>query len=143
MKVNKIFIVFIAIFLVLIGVGSNVIKNKENKIVVEKQVNGTDEYELYSEIMSSKEVQNARDILSSIKWENATVNMVRNADYVFHFEDTREKQKTNGLIYALWISPDKDKIELVIDSEVKYVQLDKEKSEKLFKIITGKNLSET
>ncbi|EHI99620.1 hypothetical protein CDLVIII_3034 [Clostridium sp. DL-VIII] len=143
MKDNKIFIVFIAIFLVLIGVSSNVIKNKENKIVVEKRVNGTDEYEFYSEIMSSKEVQNARDILSSIKWENATVNMVRNADYVFHFEDTREKQKPNGLIYALWISPDKDKIELVIDSEVKYVQLDKEKSEKLFKIITGKNLSET
>ncbi|MDP4145369.1 MAG: hypothetical protein Q8936_12945 [Bacillota bacterium] len=143
MKVNKIFIFFMSMFLVLMVGCSNGIKNEGNKIVVEKQINSSDKYELYNEVKDSKEVQNAKNILNSIKWQNAKVNMVRRADYTFHFEDTNGKQKSNGIIYALWISPDKDKIELVIDSEGKYVQLDKEKSEKLFKIIIGKDLSET
>lgn len=118
------------------------IKNQGNKIVVEKQINGTAQYELYNEIKDSKEVQNVKDILNSIKWENAAVSMAHHADYTFHFEDTSKKQKSNGPSYSLWISPNKDKIELVIDGKVKYVQLDKEKSQKLFKIITGKSLSE-
>lgn len=140
MRTNKIFIVFIAMFLVLMVGCSNGIKNEGNKIVVEKQVNGTDKYELYNEIKDSKEVQNAKDILNSIKWENAKVSMAYPPKYKFHFEDTNSK--TSGAVYELWISPNKDKIELVIDGESKYVQLDKEKSENLFKIITGKNLSE-
>lgn len=140
MRTNKIFIVFIAMFLVLIVGCSNGINNEGNKIVVEKQVNGTDQYELFSEINDSKEVNNAKDILNSIKWENAEVSMTRPPEYKFHFEDTNSK--TSGAVYELWISPNKDKIELVIVGESKYAQLDKEKSEKLFKIITGKNLSE-
>lgn len=79
---------------------------------------------------------------SKFKWKNAAVSMVYHADYRFHFEDTSKKQKSNGASYSLWISPNKDKIELVIDGKVKYVQLNKEKSQKLFKIITGKSLSE-
>lgn len=140
LKVNKIFIVFISIFLVLIVGCSNGIKNAGDKIVVEKQINGEDKYELYNEIKDSKDVQNAKNILNSIKWENAAVSMVHPPEYKFHFEDTNSK--TSGASYELWISPNKDKIELVIDGKVKYVQLDKEKSEKLFKIITGKNLGE-
>jgi hypothetical protein len=112
------------------------IKNEENKIVVEKQVNGTNKYELYNEIKDSKEVQNAKDILNSIKWENAKVSMAYPPEYKFHFQHTNSK--ISGVIYELWISANKDKIELVIDGESKYVQLDKEKSEKLFKIITGR-----
>jgi len=130
-----------AIFLVLLLIAgcSNSVKNEGNKIVVEKQVNGTDKYELYNEIKDSKEVQNAKDILNSIKWEDAKVNMVHPPEYKFHFEDTNSK--TSGAVYELWISPNKDKIELVIDSESKYVQLSKAKSEELFKLITGENLS--
>jgi hypothetical protein len=129
-----------AMFLVLMVGCSNGIKNEGNKVVVEKQVDGTDKYKLYNEIKDSKEVQNAKDILNSIKWENAKVNMAHPPEYKFHFEDTNSK--TSGAVYQLWISPNKDKIELVIDGESKYVQLSKEKSEELFKIITGKNLSE-
>lgn len=118
---------------------SNSLKIEGNKIVVEKQDNETGKYELYYEIKDSKEVQNAKDILNSIKWENAAVSMAHPPEYKFHFEDTNSK--TRGAVYRLWISPNKDKIELVIDSETKYVQLSKEKSEELFKLITGKKLS--
>ena len=140
MRNNKIFIVLIAMFLLLIVGCSNGVKNEENKIVVEKQVNGTDKYELYIEIKDSKQTQNAKDILNNIKWQNAKVSMAHPPEYKFYFEDTNSK--TSGAVYELWIGPNKDRIEIVIDNESKYAQLDKEKSEKLFKIITGKNLSE-
>lgn len=132
------------LLVIITGCSSNT-KNQEdkiqgNKVVVEKQVNGENNYELYSEIKDSKEVQNIKNMLNSIKWKNAKVDMVHPAEYKFHFEDTNSK--TSGADCELWISPNKDKIELVINSESKYIQLDKEKSEKLFKLITGKSLSE-
>lgn len=140
MRINKIFTVCIAIFLVLLVGCSNGINNGGNKIVIEKQVNEAEKYEIYNIIKEDKDVQNVKDILKSIKWKNAQVDMVQPPEYKFHFENTGSK--TSGAVYELWISPNKDKIELVIDNESKYVQLDKEKSEKLFRIITGIKLSE-
>jgi len=134
----------ISIFLVLMVGCTNHIKNEGNKIVVEKRVGEADKYENYNEIKDSKEVQNIKGILNNIDWGNAKVkvSMVSPPHYKFHFEDTTEKQELNGLIYDLWISPDKGRIELVIDSESKYLHLDKKKSAELFKLITGKNLDE-
>lgn len=147
MKTNKIFICLISIFLVLtVGCTNgtknerNRIKNEGNKIIVEKRVGEADKYEYYNEIEDSKEVQNAKDILNTISWENAKVSMAYPPHYKFHFEDTNSK--SSGVIYELWISPDKGKIELVVDSADKYVHLNKEVSGKLFKIITGKELDD-
>jgi hypothetical protein len=121
---------------------SNGIKNEDNKIVVEKQIGETYKYEYYNEIKNIKEVQKLKDILNSISWENAEVDMAYPPHYKFNFENTNEENKTNEITYRLWISPNKDKVELIIDSESKYVQLNKEKSAELFKIITGKKLNE-
>jgi hypothetical protein len=46
------------------------------------------------------------------------------------------------LLYELWISPNNEQVELVIDIESKYVQLNKNKSAELFEILTGKKLSD-
>lgn len=143
MKINKILSIFILLSLAIMIGCSNDIKNNENKIVVKKQVNKTDKYEFYKEIEDSERIKNINEILNDINWENAMVNMVRPADYLFHFKNTKEIEKSNELIYALWISPSNEKIELLIDSEVKYAQLDKEKSEELFELLTEKNLSDT
>ena len=121
---------------------TNGIKNEGNKIVVEKGVGGADKYENYNEIKDNKKVQNIKDILNSISYENSQVSMAYPPHYKFHFEDTAEKQESNGLIYDLWIGPDKGRIELVIEGESKYIHLDKAKSAELFKLITGKNLNE-
>jgi hypothetical protein len=145
LKTNKIFIVFISIFLVLIVGCTNGIKNEGNKIVVEKRVSKvseSDKYEYYNEVKDNNEVQNIKDILNSISWENVKVDMVSPPHYKFQFEDTTEKQESNGLIYDIWISPDEGRIEIVIDSKSKYVHLDKAKSAELFKLITGKKLDE-
>lgn len=138
MKLSEILIGFIAIILVLTVGCSYGFKNKENKIVFEQLVGET----AHGEIKDSKEVQKVKDILDNICWENAKVNMSHPPEYTFYFEDTKEKQKTTDVIYDLWISPNRDKVELVIESQSKYVQLDKEKSAELFKIIMGKSLSE-
>ncbi|MBL4934467.1 hypothetical protein JK636_01695 [Clostridium sp. YIM B02515] len=142
MKINKIIIVFIAIFLILlVGYLIN-IENDGDKIVVEKQVIGSDKYKLYYEITDSKEVKDVKTILKRINWENAKVSMAYPPQYKFHFEHIGEDQKAKELIYELWISPNKDKIELVIDNEGKYIQLSKKDSEELFKIITCKSLGD-
>ena len=145
MKINKIFIVLLSIFLVLIVGCANGIKNEGNKIVVEKRVGESDKYEYYNEVKDNKEVQNIKDILDSIDWGNAKVKVSLSSpppDYKFHFEYTTEKQESNGLIHDLWISPDKGTIELVINSESKYIHMDKAKSAELYKLITGKNLDD-
>lgn len=140
MKTNKIFIVFISIFLVLTVGCTNGIKNEGNKIIVEKRVGEADKYEHYNEIKDNKEVQKAKDILASISWKNAEVSMVQPPHYKFHFENINGN--ASGVVYELWISPDKGRIELVIDSASKYVHLNKEVSAELFKIIIGKELDD-
>jgi hypothetical protein len=142
LKTNKILIVFISIFLILTVGCTDGIKNEVNKIVVEKRVGELDKYEYYNEVKDSKEVEEIKNILNNIGWRNAKVDMAYPPHYKFYFEDTTGKQESNELIYDLWISPDKGRIELVIDSESKYVHLDKEKSAELFKLIIGKNLDE-
>jgi hypothetical protein len=92
--------------------------------------------------MAILEVKNVKNILKRINWEAAKVSMMYPPQYKFHFEHNGRNQKSKKLIYELWISPNKDKIELVIDSEGKYIQLDKKDSEELFKIITCKNLGD-
>ena len=142
LKTNKIFIVFMAVFLVLIVGCSNGINNQGNKIVVEKRVGDANKYEHLNEISDIEEVQKVKGILDKIRWENAAASMAYPPHYKFQFEDTNKVQKSNGLIYDLWISPNKDKVELVIEGESKYVQLNNEKSAELFEIIIGKNLAD-
>ena len=83
-----------------------------------------------------------KDILDDIDWENAKVNMARPADYRFIFQFINPEIKAKAVLYELWVSPNKDKVELVINAESKYVQLDTAKSAELFEILTGGKLSE-
>ena len=60
-------------------------------------------------------------------------------EYKFYLVDS--KDIINSQVYGLWVSPNRDKIELVIDSEGKYIQLNEENSENLSKIIIGTSLN--
>jgi hypothetical protein len=108
---------------------SNEIKNEGNKIVVEK----------LNEISDSKEVQKVKNILDSIRWENVAVSMAYPPHYKFYFEDFNEE--SSGFMYDLWISPNKDKVELVTENESKYIQLNEQNPSELFEIITDKKLN--
>jgi hypothetical protein len=68
--------------------------------------------------------------------------MVRRSDYRFAFQFKNPNIEAKAVLYELWISPNSEQLELVIDIESKYVQLNKNKSSELFEILTGKKLSD-
>lgn len=77
-------------------------------------------------------------MLDNIDWENVKVDMAHPADYQFAFPNPEAKV----VLYELWISPNKDKVELVIDAESRYIQLDKKGRQTFLKILTGEKLSD-
>lgn len=121
---------------------SNVIGDGEQRIEVQMYTGNENNYENFKEVNNKQEVRQVKDIVADIDWENAQVSMVRPADYRFRFSYKNPNVDAKAVLYELWISPNKDKVELVIDAESKYVQLDKKKSAVLYELITGEKLSD-
>lgn len=141
MKYFKYLIVFLGIFSFFITGCSN-IQNEDQKIKVQKRFDIENNYKDFKEITKDEEVQKVKKILDKADWENAKVDMVRHADYRFAFQFKNPNIEAKTVLYELWISPNNEQVELVIDIESKYVQLNKNKSAELFEILTGKNLSD-
>ncbi|WP_173915307.1 hypothetical protein [Halobacillus sp. Marseille-Q1614] len=111
---------------------SNDIENKGNEIIVQERIGETDQYIDLRKIDTVDQVDQVRDEIKDMKWENAVVSMNQPADFRFYFH---EESKVSGLTYELWIGPSLETIELVYEN--KYVQLNEEKSSKLFEILIG------
>ncbi|MFJ7976759.1 hypothetical protein ACIQZI_13835 [Peribacillus sp. NPDC096379] len=139
---KKILFVFFGIISIFIVGCSNALENEEQSIKVQKLIGDEYNYEDFKEIINSEQVIKAKEVLNDIDWENAKVEMERPSDYRFGFQYKNPDIEAKAVLYELWISPNKDKVELVIDAESKYAQLDKNKSAILFEIITGENLSD-
>ncbi|WP_102349047.1 hypothetical protein [Bacillus sp. Marseille-P3661] len=141
---NKIryLIAFIGIISIFVAGCSNAIENAEQNIEVQKRIVDDFKYKDTKEITNNEQVQKAKEILDEIDWENAKVNMVRPADYRFVFQFENPELEAKAVLYELWISPNKDKVEIVIDTQSKYIQLNKIKSAQLFEILTGGKLSD-
>lgn len=142
LKNFKYLTVFIGIISILLVGCSSEIETEEQYIAIQKRVGDENKYEDFKEITDNEQVQKVKDILNDIDWENAKVNMVHPADYRFIFQFKNPKIEAKAVLYELWVSPNKDKVELVIDAEIKYVQLNTSKSAELFEILTGGKLSE-
>lgn len=140
MKKIKYFIALFGIVSIFLVGCSNVIENEEQYIKVQNRIGEENKYEDFKEITGTEQVKKVKSILNDIDWENAKVNMAYPADYrfIFQFKNSEEK----AVSYELWISPSKDKVELVIDAESKYIQLDTDTSAELFKIFVGEELSD-
>lgn len=136
-KMMKYLIVFIAIFSIFISGCSNEIAPEESKIVVQKRIGQEDQYELFKEVTDNNIVQEATDLLEHASWEEGVVLMTRPPDYTFQFEISNQPENSN---YDLWISPDHDQVELVIEDQEKYIQLDRVDSVELYEFITGSKL---
>lgn len=116
--------------------------SKEKTITVEKRVGNEDKHGYFREITDVKQISKAINVLEKANWENAEVNMAYPPHYKFRFEHMEKETELDSVVYALWISPKKDKIELVMQGKGKYIQLNKSKSAELFEIITGEKLSD-
>jgi hypothetical protein len=140
MKYQKVFFILIAMFLFITTGCLGGIENEEQKIEVQKRNRDENNYQDFKEIINSKDVQKVRDILDKAYWENAVVNMSSSADYRFIFQFKNPEIEVKAVGYEVWISPNKDKLEIV-KAENQYTQLAEENSKLLFEILTGDKLS--
>lgn len=103
-----------------------------------KRYQEKNQYKHTVDMNDNKQVEQIKAILNNIEWENAKVEMLTPPDYKF-------KLKTNNevIVYDLWISPTKDKIELIIPYDSKYAEVDQKTSAELFEMLTGNKLSDT
>lgn len=140
MKNLKYFITFIGIISIFIA-GCTKIGDEEQYIDVQKRI-GDVQYEDFKQITNNKQVKKVREILDEIDWVKAKVEMVRPPDYRFMFQYKDPEIEAKSAFYELWVSPNKDKVEIVLNAESKYMQLENNKSAELFEILTGEKLSD-
>ncbi|MED3572783.1 hypothetical protein [Cytobacillus praedii] len=142
MKLQKLIIVWVAMLLFFVTGCANGIGNEAQKIEVQKRISDENQFADYKEITNSEQVEGVKKILDNADWENAKVYMVHPSDYRFVFQYKNPEIEAKAVLYELWISPNKDKVELVKDALSKYSQLNEEDSAILFEILTGKKLSD-
>ncbi|EOO77509.1 hypothetical protein AT257_14100 [Bacillus cereus] len=131
-------IVFMCIFIVT-GC-SNILGNEEQRIEVQKRV-GDDNYEDLKVVTDNNQVLQVKKILNDIHFENKKVEMSRSADYHFVFQFKNPKIEAKAVLYQIWISPNKDKVE-VMAGDNRYAQLEGKNAATLFEIVTGEKLVE-
>lgn len=141
MKTKRLNFVLIALIFFVITGCLNRIENEEHKIIVQKRVGEENTYEDFKEVTDDAMVKKAKQILNDVDWKKAKVDMVRPADYRFGFQFKNPEIEAKAVLYELWISPNKDKVELVIHAESKYTQLNTKDSAVLFEVITGEDLT--
>ncbi|HFJ9452528.1 hypothetical protein [Bacillus tropicus] len=139
MKDRNLSVVFITIVIFIVTGCSNIIGNEDQTIKVQKRVNDT--YEDLKVVTDNKQVRQVKKILNDAHFENKKVEMSRPADYHFIFQFKNPKIEAKAVLYQIWISPNKDKIEIIAGNS-QYVRLEGENAATLFQIVTGEKLVE-
>ncbi|WP_226681966.1 hypothetical protein [Sutcliffiella horikoshii] len=141
MKINK----YLLVFMILISIGtagcSSGVKGVTaggHTIEVQERIGDEDNYEIFKVITDEEQVKKGKELLDDLDWEDAKVSMVRPADFRFSFPNPEAK----AILYELWIGPNKDSVELVINAESKYIKMEKNKSAELYDLLTGEKLSD-
>lgn len=139
MKFTKYFLLLFALILLVMTGCSIGIENEKQNIKVQKCIGNKNNYEDFNEITNNGQVRKVKKILDKADWENVKVDMTRPADYRFIFQFKNPKIEAKAVLYKLWISPNKDKVEVVRGGR-EYVQLSNEDSSSLFEILIGEKL---
>jgi len=97
--------------------------------VEERQSEG---YKIIKEVVKFDEIVTVVDIFKNAEWEeNIKVNMALPPEYRFSL---------GSINYAIWVTPNRDRLEIIAEGQSKYIKLPIKDSEILYKIITGKEL---
>lgn len=140
MRVRNLSLVFIGICILIITGCSNVVGNEEQRIEVQKNI-GDNEYEDFKVVTDNNEVMQVKKILKDTTFENKKVEMSRPPDYQFVFQFKNPKIEAKAVLYQIWVSPNKDKVE-IISGDNRYAQLEEKNAATLFRIVTGEKLTE-
>jgi hypothetical protein len=125
-----------SVFIVLILLSGCLNKN-EQLISVQKHVGDKNyQFAAYKEPIESNKALKAREILNNANWEESKLDLdkIRPPDYRFYFN--KHKKGTKIVVYLVWTSPDRDKLELRKDEGSKYLQLNRDDSELILEAIT-------
>ncbi|WP_339250320.1 hypothetical protein NSQ43_11490 [Sporosarcina sp. FSL W8-0480] len=97
--------------------------------VEERQSEG---YKSIKEVVKSHEIETVVEIIENAGWEeNIEVEMAFPPEYRFSL---------GSINYAIWVTPNRDRLEIIAEGQAKYIKMPIKDSEILFKIITGKGL---
>ncbi|EOP11949.1 MULTISPECIES: hypothetical protein [Bacillus] len=140
MRIRNLSFVFIAICIFIITGCSNILGNEEQRIEVEKHI-GDNEYEDLKVVTDNDEVLQVKKILNDTNFENKKVEMSRPGDYRFIFQFKNPKIEAKAVLYQIWISPNKDKVEIKAGDN-QYAQLEGKHAATLFRIVSGEKLVE-
>ncbi|KAB2460276.1 hypothetical protein F8160_23835 [Bacillus sp. CH126_4D] len=140
MKFRNLSLVFIGICILIITGCSNVVGNEGQRIEVQKNI-GDNEYKDFKVVTDNNEVMQVKKILNDTTFENKKVEMSRPPDYHFIFQFKNPKIEAKAVLYQIWVSPNKDKVE-IISGDNRYAQLEEKNAATLFQIVTGEKLAE-
>ncbi|MEA3318377.1 MAG: hypothetical protein U9Q88_00005 [Bacillota bacterium] len=143
MKKYRYLVVFMILISMVVAGCSNSSDVKEvtdqGQTIEVQRLNGDgDKYEVFKVVTNEEQVNKGKKLLDDLRWEDAKVSMVRPADFRFSFPNPEAKV----VLYELWIGPNMELAELVINAESKYVKLGTNESAELFELLTGKKLSD-
>lgn len=84
------------------------------------------------EVVDSNEIKIVTEMIEDAEWEeNIEVDMVYPPDYRFRLD---------SISYAIWVTPNRDGLEIIAEGQSKYIKLPVQDSEILYEIMTGKEL---
>ncbi|WP_377865112.1 hypothetical protein [Bacillus sp. R86525] len=139
MRIRKLVLVFVAICIFIVTGCSNRLGNEDQRIEVQKHI-GDDKHKDFKIVTDNNQVLQVKKILTDIHFENKKAEMSRSADYQFIFQFKNPKIEAKAVSYQIWISPNKDKVE-VMAGDNRYAQLEGKNAATLFQIVTGEKLA--
>lgn len=89
-------------------------------------------------VTDNKQVQQVKKILNDAHFENKKVQMSRPADYHFVFQFKNSKIEAKAVLYQIWISPNKDIVEIILGGN-RYAQLEEKMQLLCFGLLQGKS----
>lgn len=110
-RIQKFLSIMIVLILFIMTGCSAGIENEEQKIEVQKRVEG--KFEDFREVTDFIQVSKVKEVLDDTVWKNAKVDMSRPPDYQFVFQFKNPEIATKAVLHQVWISPNKDKLEIV------------------------------
>ncbi|MES9752629.1 hypothetical protein ABWK33_17980, partial [Bacillus wiedmannii] len=132
--------VFIVICIFIVTGCSNILGNEDQTIEAQKHI-GDNEYEDFKVVTDNNEVLQVKKILDDTTFENKKVEMSRPADYHFVFQFKNPKIEAKAVLYQIWVSTNKGKMEIKAGDN-RYAQLEGKHAATLFQIVTGEKLVE-
>ncbi|KAA0782375.1 MULTISPECIES: hypothetical protein [Bacillus cereus group] len=140
MRVRNFSLVFITICIFIVTGCSNIVGNEDQRIQVQKHI-GDNEYKDFKVVTDNNEVLQVKKILNDINFENKKVEMSHPAAYHFVFQFKNPKIEAKAVLYQIWVSTNKEKLEIKSGNHL-YAQLEGKHAATLFRIVTGEKLAE-